>query len=201
MCIICLNFKTGIATLVVICGLIFSACTQPVSNRNYAFPQAQSLLGTEQSVLLTHILADYLHLKDALVATNAGDADKWSTEMKSSIVLWQQQLSDSATAVTGATAYPVLRQETDSMLLQLNAMINAKNKDCELKRIHFKALSDLIYIIIEKIDMRGILAYRHYCPMAMNEKGAYWLSASPDIENPYFGQKMLTCGELVDTLR
>ncbi|HQE11916.1 MAG TPA: hypothetical protein PLQ78_04150 [Flavipsychrobacter sp.] len=43
--------------------------------------------------------------------------------------------------------------------------------------------------------------YRQYCPMAFNDKGAYWLSNEEKIMNPYFGKKMLTCGEVTDTLR
>ena len=38
--------------------------------------------------------------------------------------------------------------------------------------------------------------YKQYCPMAFNNKGAYWFSAVPEIRNPYFGDKMLTCGKV-----
>ena len=30
--------------------------------------------------------------------------------------------------------------------------------------------------------------------MAFNNEGAYWLSKNENILNPYFGEKMLTCG-------
>ena len=30
--------------------------------------------------------------------------------------------------------------------------------------------------------------------MAFNNEGAYWLSDAEQIRNPYFGDKMLTCG-------
>ena len=36
--------------------------------------------------------------------------------------------------------------------------------------------------------------YYQYCPMAFNNKGAYWLSNEEAIRNPYFGDKMLKCG-------
>jgi hypothetical protein len=32
--------------------------------------------------------------------------------------------------------------------------------------------------------------------MAFNNKGAYWISSSKDILNPYFGDKMLKCGRV-----
>jgi Cu(I)/Ag(I) efflux system membrane fusion protein len=37
--------------------------------------------------------------------------------------------------------------------------------------------------------------------MALNDKGAYWLSEFEEIRNPYFGDAMLTCGEVVETYR
>jgi hypothetical protein len=36
--------------------------------------------------------------------------------------------------------------------------------------------------------------------MAMNNEGAYWLSTSEKIRNPYFGDQMLTCGSVKDEL-
>lgn len=38
--------------------------------------------------------------------------------------------------------------------------------------------------------------YVDYCPMANNNKGAYWLSQTKEIKNPYLGKKMPKCGEL-----
>jgi Cu(I)/Ag(I) efflux system membrane fusion protein len=35
--------------------------------------------------------------------------------------------------------------------------------------------------------------------MANSNKGAYWLSLEKEIRNPYYGQAMLTCGEIRDT--
>ena len=36
--------------------------------------------------------------------------------------------------------------------------------------------------------------------MAFDNKGAYWLSEEKEIRNPYFGSKMLTCGETADSV-
>lgn len=38
--------------------------------------------------------------------------------------------------------------------------------------------------------------YIAYCPMAFNNKGAYWLQREKEILNPYFGPVMLKCGEI-----
>ena len=36
--------------------------------------------------------------------------------------------------------------------------------------------------------------------MAFDNQGAYWLSNAKQIRNPYFGEKMLTCGEVKEKL-
>ncbi len=41
--------------------------------------------------------------------------------------------------------------------------------------------------------------YLAYCPMAFNDKGAYWLQIEEPISNPYFGASMLRCGEIRET--
>lgn len=35
-----------------------------------------------------------------------------------------------------------------------------------------------------------------FCPMAFNNEGASWLSKVKDVNNPYFGARMLKCGEI-----
>ena len=43
-------------------------------------------------------------------------------------------------------------------------------------------------------------AYYQFCPKARNAKGAYWLSETKDIRNPYFGESMRTCDETKETM-
>ena len=38
------------------------------------------------------------------------------------------------------------------------------------------------------------------CPMANNGKGAIWLQRTKPVRNPYFGDAMLTCGSVIETL-
>ncbi len=73
--------------------------------------------------------------------------------------------------------------------------------DIEARRAAFQPLSDAL---IERIREHGIdalgSAYVVHCPMAFGNTGADWLSAEPKILNPYFGDAMLTCGTISDTL-
>lgn len=49
------------------------------------------------------------------------------------------------------------------------------------------------------IDQLGDLFVVH-CPMAFDDQGGDWLSPAPTVLNPYYGDAMLTCGNLKDTL-
>ncbi len=42
----------------------------------------------------------------------------------------------------------------------------------------------------------NVVFYEIFCPMAFDNKGATWLSKEKDVYNPYFGAKMLKCGEV-----
>jgi Cu(I)/Ag(I) efflux system membrane fusion protein len=50
--------------------------------------------------------------------------------------------------------------------------------------------------IAESFDPIASPIYVQHCPMADSNKGADWLSKEKEILNPYFGQDMLTCGEV-----
>jgi hypothetical protein len=73
--------------------------------------------------------------------------------------------------------------------------------DIEAQRKSFSALSDNLYKSIKAFGLGGKEAFYEYCPMAFDNEGAYWLSDQEQIRNPYFGDKMLTCGSVKEKLK
>jgi hypothetical protein len=73
--------------------------------------------------------------------------------------------------------------------------------DIEAQRKSFSTLSDNMYKSVKAFGLGGKQAFYEYCPMAFNNEGAYWLSDQEQIRNPYFGDKMLTCGEVKEKLK
>ena len=73
-------------------------------------------------------------------------------------------------------------------------------KDIEGKRKSFQVISDNLYDLVRTVRFDKKIIYHQFCPMAFNDQGAYWLSPNKDIKNPYFGKKMLTCGEVKDSV-
>ena len=75
-----------------------------------------------------------------------------------------------------------------------------ETKTASHQRDHFNSLSDNVYTLIKSTQGNKDEIYRQYCPMAFDNKGAFWLSAEKEVNNPYFGDMMLHCGSVKETL-
>lgn len=73
--------------------------------------------------------------------------------------------------------------------------------DIDAQRIAFSDLSNQLIGLVKKAGMDSGELYVDFCPMALNDKGAYWISGIKEIRNPYFGDRMLNCGEVKDTIQ
>ena len=74
-------------------------------------------------------------------------------------------------------------------------------KDIAVARSRFFALARYLALSVKSfgVEIRGDL-FLHYCPMARDNKGGWWLSSKPEIENPFFGASMYSCGENLEAL-
>jgi len=73
--------------------------------------------------------------------------------------------------------------------------------DLEVQRSVYAQLSNDFIALIKQTGMESGALYVAFCPMAMNDKGAAWLSPENEIRNPYFGEQMLTCGSVKETIQ
>jgi hypothetical protein len=80
--------------------------------------------------------------------------------------------------------------------LAFNARHISESKDIAHQREHFAGLSADFYKLAKAVKLSGQPIYYDYCPM----NKTYWLSASKDIKNPYYGKQMLTCGKVSDII-
>lgn len=75
----------------------------------------------------------------------------------------------------------------------------ATTEDLEAQRKAFSQFSNAVQAYFRKNISAGTL-YKQHCPMALNGKGADWLSNESTIENPYYGDKMMNCGSVTATI-
>lgn len=133
------------------------------------------------------ILSAYFDVKNALVSGNATTAGTKAKELLAALT------SFTASQLTAADKGTWLKY-TDK--LQYDARHISENSDLAHQREHFGSLSQNMYAVTKSIKLNTAPVYHDYCPM----KKLYWLSEYAAIKNPYYGNQMLTCGEVKDTL-
>jgi Cu(I)/Ag(I) efflux system membrane fusion protein len=157
----------------------------------------QSKLSEAGTQVLMATILNYYNLKDALVATNATK----TTEAAKQLHMVADSLKNTVFAKTDSTnSNEILRPYLDTIATQSEAIAAANDPTCEKQRMAFDHVSSAIYGLLKRAEMKNAGVYHQYCPMAFNDKGAYWLSNISEIKNPYFGKKMLECGEVTDSL-
>jgi uncharacterized protein YdbL (DUF1318 family) len=156
-------------------------------------PLSQSKNSVEFNDKFTNFLNNYYQLKDALVLSNDTMANRSASML---------QQSSNNLELNGIKADSSIRQMAEGYVQTISseAQALAGEKDIEAKRKSFQMISDAMYDLVRTIRYDKDVVYHQFCPMAFNDAGAYWLSASADVKNPYFGKKMLTCGEVKDSI-
>lgn len=84
--------------------------------------------------------------------------------------------------------------------LKTDATQIANSKNIKKQRNHFVTLSKEKYSILKVAKYDETVYYQH-CPMANDGKDANWLSKENEVKNPYYGNRMLTCGKTVETIK
>ena len=141
---------------------------------------------------LGDVFTSYIALKDAFVASDAAKVASEASSTTQAVNKVDMKL------VTGAAHndWMAYLAPIQSSLKEMQG-----SSDIELQRKAFSTLTDNLYKSIKAFGLGGKEAFYEYCPMAFNNSGAYWLSDVEQIRNPYFGDKMLTCGEVKEKLK
>ena len=140
---------------------------------------------------LADVSAAYILLKDALVATD-----------KSLASTTAQQIVETLSKVD----MTLVKDEAHLYWMeQLNALeVHSKKitelADIEEQRKQFDYISQALINSIQVFGVPDDTLYVQHCPMANNNEGADWISTEEKIQNPYYGDKMLTCGVVKTTI-
>lgn len=140
-----------------------------------ATARAEKAVVAEQKTV-DDVVSGYLALKNALVASDAKKAQNHAIELL--------QMVD-------AIKMPTVQQRVKEM---------AAATELVVQRTYFDSLSVALYEQVKEQPPGDRTLYKQYCPMAFDNRGAYWLSANREIENPYFGDKMLKCGRIEEEI-
>ena len=132
------------------------------------------------------LLNEYYSIKDALVNSNATEAARAAKELSVAV----NNLPAESTGANKGQEYKALQKKISSAANNI-----AAGKDLVKQRGSFQELSESVITLVKK-QKQGSPAYIMYCPM----KKAYWISQVEQVKNPYYGNSMLTCGNITETL-
>ncbi|WP_298246664.1 efflux RND transporter periplasmic adaptor subunit [uncultured Christiangramia sp.] len=133
-------------------------------------------------------LDTYFELKNALVASDGSKAASLASELKAELENLEL-----------GTSVKMLAAHLEKILEMLTAI--SKSTDLENQRDHFRILSAQIIGITRNMTNIKNELYVQHCPMANSNQGADWLSRENVVRNPYYGDAMLSCGEVTEILK
>lgn len=132
----------------------------------------------------------YLLLKDALV-----DSDPQATAQRTQVL--SSALQDMEMNGLSADIQAIWLEDLRRLRQWLEAIGSTTALDEQ--RAYFSPFSDQLYYTFKRFRVQ-ISGFRQFCPMAEDNQGAFWLSDSESIRNPYFGEAMLSCGSVEENL-
>lgn len=144
----------------------------------YGFAQTDHANHQTQPVALLPL---YYNIKDALVSGDAKLAASKSQEFVKAV-------NNTDTKVINETSKKGLLEHAGKL---------AKSKDIKSEREHFAGLSTSMIALAKASKLSAEPVYQMYCPM----KKSNWLSSEKAVKNPYYGSAMLTCGNIVETIK
>ena len=182
-----LKITATVATVFILSFTAFS-CNENKSSKETTMDNtmmksdAAATNGT-QSASAKQSLADYMSIKDALVATNKEDAAKAGIAMGTALNNFE------------ISTYTEQQQKTLQDII-VDAKEHAEHismSEIDHQREHFKALSKDVTDMIA-ITGADAKVYEMSCPMY--DGGSNRLSSSKEVRNPYYGDKMIDCGKM-----
>ncbi|MFN8254196.1 MAG: DUF3347 domain-containing protein [Bacteroidales bacterium] len=188
------NLILGIA----IVTTTFAACNGSNSNENKTTQTADSTIKSttenevKKIVPIKEIVSSYLELKKSLTEDNTEGA---ATAGKSIEAVFKN--FDKSTLTTDQKK---TFEDVEDDAREHAEHIGANGGNIVHQREHFEMLSKDIYDLIKAIGAGQVL-YKDFCPMYNNKKGAFWLSETKEIINPYLGKAMPTCGSIKEELK
>ena len=137
------------------------------------------------------VIAGYMDLKNAFVASHSETVSAYAADLVLAIENVDMNLLEGM-----AQMYWM---DISEALISHATQIE-QSDEIDFQRKQFDFLSQNLLSASKAFRWNGESVYIMYCPMAFENQGAKWLSEETIIKNPYFGDKMLKCGKVEQTI-
>jgi hypothetical protein len=140
---------------------------------------------------INKVLNAYIQLKDALVKSDGTNSSSASKTLLTAIQEVKMSVLNTETHTQWMKVVNDLKDDAEHI---------SETKEITRQREYFMSLSKNLYALL-KVSKSETTIYYQFCPMANKGKGANWLSLENKVKNPYYGNQMLTCGKVVETIQ
>jgi len=164
---------------------------RPVTSHAEAGPATRPALDPQFVEQLGGVFEGYLAMSRALAADDAEAAVAAAEAARAALGRVDMTL------VTGDEHMAWMR-----MSGELDSLLEAAGGESDLQalRSQFAKVSEQVAAVADRFAAPTGPLYEIRCPMAFDGRGATWLQTTPEVSNPYFGDVMPKCGEVIRVL-
>ena len=173
-------------------SLNLSISTQSISKTDKANFTTSLVTDAKITVSIKEILNDYLQMKNAFTEDNSTGAATAGKKLEAAF----KNFDKSALTEVQKKTY----EDVEADAREHAEHIGANGGNIAHQREHFELLSKDIYDLVKEFGAGQVL-YKDFDPMVNNGKGAFWLSETKEIRNPYMGKAMLTSGSIKEEIK
>ncbi len=143
--------------------------------------------------LIANVLQSYFKVQEALAGDDAAGASEAAGALAGEVRQSELSLSDEGVKEAWEEVAPTLQSAATAI---------SDADDIEARRERFARLSEIMHQLLMHFGPPTEQpVYVLHCPMAFDNEGADWLQPDKETRNPFFGSKMLKCGEVVHALQ
>jgi hypothetical protein len=153
---------------------------------------ASTVKDLQDTVTIKEIVSSYLQIKNAFTEDNSSGAATAGKRLETAFKNFDKS---SLTPLQKKTYEDV---EADAR--EHAEHIGKNGGNITHQREHFVMLSKDIYDLVKTFGAGQVL-YKDFDSMTNNGKGAFWVSETKEIKNPYMGKAMLTSGTVKEEIK
>lgn len=185
------NLFTHLAFILILTACSPSEQEQAQQDERQMQLQTQLVESTpEFNQQMSSVLDRYFDLKDALVESDAEKATSTAELLRDE----SDQVETVSLNSGSAALWDSYREVISSRSAELIPLTNVDEQ-----RYPFEYISEAMIEMVELFQPVGYEIYHQSCPMVRNGS-ADWLSREDQIANPYHGDRMMRCGEVIRRL-
>jgi CRISPR/Cas system type I-B associated protein Csh2 (Cas7 group RAMP superfamily) len=154
--------------------------------------QTEYQVVTLNTVSIKEIISAYLQMKNAFTEDNSIGAASAAKKLEAAFMNFDKSALTAAQKKTFEDVEADAREHAEH--------IGANSGNIAHQREHFEILSKDIYDLVKTFGAGQVL-YKDFDPMYNNGKGAFWLSETKEIKNPYMGKAMFTSGSIKEEIK